>query len=167
MNLIFKACLQLQIDGVPIPKAGAQKGTEREVYSSDRQVIQEDRVPSTTKTQVVLNKIMEMYLRNVDPLNSEQWNGFVYFLQEVHQVMILCAESGSLRITVEVGSKATLEELWEDYQSGHLNKVAQECLVTKELLEEFGLIDFELTTFIAEGEYKTCQHYFSGKWNKQ
>ncbi|XP_068747382.1 D-inositol 3-phosphate glycosyltransferase-like [Montipora capricornis] len=75
---------------------------------------------------------------------------------------IIILARGSLIITVEVGSKKILEELWQDYQEGNLNQMAQKFLVTEELLEEFGLIEFKLTTFIAEGEYKTCQHYFSG-----
>ncbi|XP_068754719.1 protein mono-ADP-ribosyltransferase PARP12-like [Montipora capricornis] len=69
---------------------------------------------------------------------------------------------GSLIITVEVGSEEILEELWQDYQKGHLNEMAQTFLVTEDLLEEFGLIEFKLTTFIAEGEYKACQQFFSG-----
>ncbi|XP_068715868.1 polyubiquitin-B-like isoform X1 [Montipora foliosa] len=41
--------------------------------------------------------------------------------------------------------------------------MAQKYLVTKELLEEFGLLEVKLTTFIPEEEYRACQEYFSGR----
>ncbi|XP_068761782.1 3'-5' exoribonuclease HELZ2-like isoform X3 [Montipora capricornis] len=181
---LARACLQLQIDRVPVTEASTQKGTGTDVNSWELQkVIQAVTVPSNTKdqqvevnaglatehcgdgsipsTQAVFNQIVQKYLRNVDPSNPEQWNGFVCFLQEVRKLMILRVDSGSLLILVEVASEKILEELWQDYQKGHLNKMAQKFLVTEELLEEFGLIEFKLTTFIAEVEYKACQHYFS------
>ena len=85
----------------------------------------------------------------------------------MRKVLVLDVKSGSLIVTVEVGSEEILEELWKDYCSGHLNEVAQKFLVTEELLEEFGLIECKLATLIAEEEYKACKCYFSGKLNKK
>ena len=189
--MFFKACLlQLQIDVVAITAASAQKGTRTEVHSWEPQeVIQEVGEPSTTKkqqtlinsglaselcgkesiqyTQAVFNKIAESCFQHVDPSNPEQLNGYICYLERVRKVLLLHVETGSLIITVEVGSEGILEELWQDYQKGHLNEMAQTFLVTEDLLEEFGLIEFKLTTFIAEGEYKACQQFFSGKLNKK
>ena len=73
---------------------------------------------------------------------------------------------GSLVITVSCSSLQVLERLWEDYCSGHLNKVVQQTLVTAEVLEELGLSEVKLKTTISEEEYKACEGFFmqsSGK----
>lgn len=175
---------------MPITEASSQKSTGTDVNLWEPQeVIQAVTIPSNAKeqqvevnaglatehcengsvqfTQSVLGQIALKYLQTVKPSTPEQWNGFVCYLERVRKVVFLGVKSGSLIITVEVGNEKTLEELWQDYRNGHLNEMAQKYLVTEELLEEFGLIDFKLTTFIAEGEYKACQHYFSGKLNNK
>ena len=63
-------------------------------------------------------------------------------------------EVGSWHITVECSSLQVLEGLWEDYRSGHLNSVAQEMLITPQVLEKLGLTDLKLKTFISEDQ---CQ----------
>ena len=67
---------------------------------------------------------------------------------------------GSLLLTVECSSFQILEGLWEDYSSGHLNKIAQEILVTAEVLEKLGLDEVKLTTFISEEEYEKGKQIF-------
>ena len=61
---------------------------------------------------------------------------------------------GSLLITVECSSLQILQGLWEDYRSGHLNEIAQQMLVTAEVLEKLGLAEVRLKTFISEEEYE-------------
>ncbi|XP_068740287.1 uncharacterized protein [Montipora capricornis] len=122
-----------------------------------------------------MNTITLRTLQGLDLSIPEQRNEFINYLERVHKALIVGGKSGSLVITVEVSSLQSLEDLWEDYSSGHLNKMAQKFLVTKELLEKFGLFEVKLTTFIAEEEYRACQEYFSGhegmkiflKWNTQ
>ena len=70
-------------------------------------------------------------------------------------------DQGSLVITVECSSLKILEGLWEDYCSGHLNAVAQETLITAEVLEKFGLSEIKLKTFISEKEYESAKQTFS------
>ena len=67
---------------------------------------------------------------------------------------------GSLLITVECSSLPILEGLWEDYRSGHLSAIAQEVLVTAEVLEKLGLTDVRLKTFISEEEYEKGKKIF-------
>ena len=66
----------------------------------------------------------------------------------------------SLLITVECSSLEILQGLWEDYRSGHLNAIAQEILVTAEVLEKLGLDDVRLKTFISEEEYEKGKQVF-------
>ena len=60
----------------------------------------------------------------------------------------------SWHITVECSSLQVLEGLWEDYRSGHLNSVAQETLITPQVLERLGLTELKLRTFISEDQYE-------------
>ena len=122
---------------------------------------------SIQSTQALFNRIADKYLQHIGFSNSEQFNRFIDNLEKVRKVLFLDVKSGSLIVTVEVGSEEILEELWEDYCKGHLNEMAQKFLVTEELLEEFGLIELKLTILIAEEEYKACKRYFSGKLNKK
>ena len=60
----------------------------------------------------------------------------------------------SWHITVECSSLQVLEGLWEDYRSGHLNSVAQEMLITQQVLEKLGLTELKLETFISKDQYE-------------
>ena len=61
---------------------------------------------------------------------------------------------GSWHITVECSSLQVLEGLWEDYRSGHLNSVAQEMLISPQVLEKLGLTELKLKTYISEDQYE-------------
>ena len=63
-------------------------------------------------------------------------------------------EVGSWHITVECSSLQVLEGVWEDYRSGHLNSVAQEMLITPQVLAKLGLTELKLKTFISEDQYQ-------------
>ncbi|XP_068670814.1 polyubiquitin-C-like isoform X1 [Montipora foliosa] len=190
INLV-RARLRLQIDCEAITGASAQTGTGTLVTPQQPQeVIQGARgMPSSSNeqravvtprlaaenelcggnqfteidTQAVLNTIAYRTFQRLDPSTPEQMNEFVLYLERVHKALVVSVKSGSLVITVEVSSLQSLEDLWEDYCLGHVNKMAQKYLLTKEILEEFGLLEVKLTTFIAEEEYRACQEYFSGR----
>ena len=68
-------------------------------------------------------------------------------------------DKGCLLITVECSSREIQQRFYEEYTSGRLNRKAEDCLVTKELLETFGLKDVKLRTTIHHpAEYKR------GRW---
>lgn len=108
----------------------------------------------------VLNFIALKYFQAVDPSNPEELNGYLKYLRDVRKVLFKDAQQGSLIITVECSSLEKLEGLWEDYCSGHLNKMAQKYLVTKDILKAFGPIEVKLATTILVDEYKACREYF-------
>ena len=188
--MFSKARLRLQIDCEAITRASAQTGTGTVVTPQQPQEVIQGAtdVPSSSNkqhtvvtpslaaeielygeidVQTVMNIITLRTLQGLDPSIPEQRNEFINYLERVHKALIVGAKSGSLVITVEVRSLQSLEDLWEDYSLGHVNKMAQKYLVTKELLEEFGLLEVKLTTFIAEEEYRACQKYFSGEFNRK
>ena len=110
--------------------------------------------------QDLLSHIGWTVFQTVDPSNQEQLNGFVQYLEKVRNVLFVEAHSGSLIITVSCGSLKILDELWEDYCSGHLNEMAQKFLVNDEILKKFGLKEAKLTTTILEEDYRACRQYF-------
>ena len=87
-------------------------------------------------------------------------NLFFQYLKNNLNVVVRRHDLGSLLITVECSSLQTLEGMWKDYTSGHLNKVTQETLVTDEVLEKLGLTGLKLKTFISKVEYEKGQQIF-------
>ena len=108
-------------------------------------------------TQEVFNRIADKYFENVDPSNPDERNGFLTYLEKVRKVLVLDIKKGSLIFTLECGSVQILDDLWEDYCTGHLNEVAQSYLMTDDILEEFGLSSLKLTSNIKEEDYKACR----------
>ena len=78
---------------------------------------------------------------------------FLRYLSSKLHLRVRNKGKGSWHITVECSSFRVLEGLWEDYRSGHLNSVAQEMLVTQQVLEKLGLTELKLSTFISEDQY--------------
>ncbi|KAL9959123.1 hypothetical protein ACROYT_G036209 [Oculina patagonica] len=111
-------------------------------------------------SQQVLDLAAFKYLKTIDPSKPEDLNGFVHFLREIRELLIVDTNSGSLIITVECSSLEILDKLWDDYCTGYLNEMAQTFLVTEELLKELGLVEVKLSTTILEEEYRACREYF-------
>ncbi len=111
-------------------------------------------------TQKVLNFIAYKSFQAVDPSKPEELNGFLQYLKDKLKVLFVSAQKGSLIITLECRSLEILEGLWEDYRSGHLDKMAQKYLATDEVLKEFDLIKVKLMTTILKAEYTHCREYF-------
>ena len=78
---------------------------------------------------------------------------FRYLSCKLH-LLVRNSEVGSWHITVACSSLQVLEGLWEDYRSGHLNSVAQEMLITQQVLEKLGRTELKLRTFISEDQYE-------------
>ncbi len=136
--------------------------TSYQQQASPMAAFSEENVPYTgiPPTQEVLNFIAYKYFQAVDPSNPEELNGYLQYLRDVRNVLIVNTQQGSLIITLECSSLEILEELWEDYCSGHLNEMAQKFLVSEEVLRKFGLIAVKLTTTILVEEYIACRQYF-------
>ena len=79
---------------------------------------------------------------------------FLRYLRCKLHLLVRNNEVGSWHITVECSSLQVLEGLWEDYRSGHLNSVAQEKLITPQVLAKLGLTELKLETFISEDQYQ-------------
>lgn len=85
---------------------------------------------------------------------------FFRYLRYTLRTFVLNHSVGSWLITVECSSLQILQGLWEDYRTGHLNAIAQEILVTAEVLEKLGLDEVRLKTVISEEEYEKAKQIF-------
>jgi len=93
-----------------------------------------------------------------DDIPPEEWpRSLRYYLEGVLAVKTKRASVGCLRITLECGSLEILERLWDDYCSGHLNKVAQERLLTDDIKRRFRVESVKLTTTILQQDYLACK----------
>ena len=84
------------------------------------------------------------------------------YLSKQLKVRISSYGLGSLFITVTCSSLEILEGLWEDYCSGHLNTVAEEILITAQVLEKLSFSEVKLKTMIKDEDYKKCKEFFVG-----
>ena len=111
-------------------------------------------------SQDVLNSIATKYLKELNPSTPEEFNEFIQYMEKVRKVIIVDVQTGSLILILECSSLQILDELWEDYCTGHLSEMAQ-YLVTEEILKEFGLAEVKLTITIKEEEYRACRELLS------
>ena len=181
------APLDLKIDCGAISGPGLQQGVPVMIGQPQKsqEVIKEGAVASVTSSQSqvsntttslsgnvgngaipspqqILSLVASKYLNNLNPSTPEDFNGFIRYMKEVREVILLECKPGSLIITVECGSLKILEELWQDYCTGNLGRVVQECLVTEDILKELGLSEIKLMTTIDEKDYRDCQKYLAG-----
>ena len=120
-------------------------------------------------TQQVMNLIAAESFKTINPSNPDELNGFHRYLRDTRQLLIVDNKIGSLIITVRCSSLRILDELWEDYRTGHLKEVAQRYLVTEDILQQLGLDSVELTLTISEEEYKAYRKNFlknEGRYQK-
>ena len=144
LNLRFDCNVPEQVD------APSLLNVNREENAVDR------RIPSS---QEVLNLIATKYFETINPSNREELNGFLQYMERVRKLILVDVKTGSLIITVRCSSLRILDGLWEDYSTGHLNKVAQRYLVTEDVLKDLGLDSVQLTLTISEEEYKAYRKH--------
>ena len=171
LQTVATACLQMETREVlapvesqeevqgPAVVPGTSETPRAEITSGRKRKNIENR--AVHPSQEVLNFIAIKYLKKVDPLTPEEFNGFVQYIERGLKARILDVTSGSLIVMVEFSSLEILERLWEDYSTGYLNEMAQKFLVTEELLKTFGLAKVKLTTTIKEEEYRACYKLLS------
>ena len=85
----------------------------------------------------------------------------ISFLKEKLRVDVQSHRRGSLVITVSCSSLEVLEALWNEYQTGRLNEVVQDTLVTRQVLEKLDLSEVKLRTIISEEDYLSYKGFLN------
>ena len=122
-----------------------------------------------SSTQEVLNYIACACFHEIDASNPDKLTGFLRYLKKERKVSVVDIREGSIIFKLECKSLQILDELWEDYSTGHLTEVAQMNLVTEDILKRFGLSSLKLTSNIKEEDYRDCRQRLktdAGKYGK-
>ena len=124
---------------------------------------------SPSSTQEVLNYIARRFFHEIDVLNPDKLTGFLRYLKKERKVSVVNIREESIIFKLGCRSLQILDELWEDYSTGHLTEVAQMNLVTQDILKLFGLSSLKLTLNIKEEDYRDCRQRLEtddGKYGK-
>ena len=105
------------------------------------------------------------------PLTTQQeLQLFCYYLRENLDLELSDKKPGSLILTVHCRTLEILERLWEDYCSGHLDEVAEECFLTEETTKtkeergkksEVDVDTISLETTISREDYLRCKRFLT------
>ena len=98
-----------------------------------------------------------MKSRNYSEVRETEVGAFVEFLKMAYNVSRVAVNKGSLIISLNCKTLKDLDQLWNDYLSGHLNKVAERYLVTDKMKTTVNLRKINLKTTIEEENYLNCR----------
>ena len=105
------------------------------------------------------------------PLTSERnLQQLSVYLRKDVDVELTWKQAGSLILTVHCRTLEILERLWEDYCSGHLDEVVEECFLTDEITKtkderrgksEADVDTIGLETTILREDYLRCKKFLT------
>ena len=98
-----------------------------------------------------------MESRDYSEVKETPLRDFLEFLKEAYKVFLRALNKGSLIISLNCKTLKGLDQLWKDYLSGHLNKVAERYLVTDKMKRKLKLRKINLKTTIEEQNYLNCR----------
>ena len=90
-------------------------------------------------------------------------SALIEHIQDAYNLALKSVGVGSLEITFQCTSLESLECLWCDYQSGHLNNIAQRYLVTDDIKNKLNLENVRLETTIEDENYRICKEILMEK----
>ena len=90
-------------------------------------------------------------------------SALIEHIQDAYNLTLKSVGVGSLEITFRCPSLESLECLCSDYQSGHLNNIAQRYLVTDDIKKKLNVGNVRLTTTIKEENYRICKEILMEK----
>ena len=124
---------------------------------SDLNKEQEEEVYNLLETQV------QTFVKSRDYSSNKQKGvrALTKFITQAYKVSLKAVNMGSLEIILHCLTLRSLEHMWNDHLSGHLNKVAERYLVTDEMKKKVGLETINLKTAIDEENYLACRNFFT------
>ena len=105
----------------------------------------------------VMNEVAVEFLANNNISTPKGLDAYINYLAGAQRVYSKFFETGSLIIIVQCCTLEALEHLWNDYCSGHLNEVAEKCLVTDQTKNKLAIEAITLHTTILEDDYLACK----------
>ena len=99
----------------------------------------------------------QVYIRYRNISTAEGVSGLIEHIQETYNLALKSVGVRSLEISFQCPSLESLERLWSDYQSGHLNNIAKRYLVTDDMKKKLNLKNVRLKTTIEDENYRICK----------
>ena len=90
-------------------------------------------------------------------------SALIEHIKDAYNLALKSVGVGSLEITFQCTSLESLECLWSDYQSGHLNNIAQRYLVTDDIKNKLNLENVRLETTTEDENYRICKEILMEK----
>ncbi|CAH3188636.1 unnamed protein product, partial [Porites lobata] len=110
-----------------------------------------------------LQRQILLYFQHRTIATSEGVSGLIEYIKKTHNVALESVGLGSLEVKFRCTSLESLESLWNDYQSGHLNHIAERYLVTDDIRRKLNFENVRLKTTIDEENYKMCEKILKEK----
>ena len=110
------------------------------------------------KEHFVSDILMFMNYNTFSP--TEGIGVFLKCIEDAYNLRVKALGFGCLEIRVQCAALGGLDRLWRDYCSGHLNEMAERCLLTDEIRMKLELTAVRLKTVIKEEDYVTCRKSF-------
>ena len=105
----------------------------------------------------ILTRQIQAYTRHHKLSSAEGVGALIEFILKAYNVALETVDMGSLELIVQCFTLESLERLWIDYCSGHLNEAAERYLVTDEMKRKLNLETVRLKTTIKEENYLMCK----------
>ena len=107
----------------------------------------------------MLARQLQVYMEyhSISTAELERLGGLIEHMESVYNVTRVAVNVGSLKIVLHCSSLESLERLWSDCLSGHLNEVAEGFLVTDEMKRKLKLETVRLKTTLEEENYLLCK----------
>ena len=118
---------------------------------------EQDPQEAREKVNRFMQKKIEAAMGKFDLSSEEGLYDLYVYLVGHRRLMDVSFDKGSIKITVKCRTLEILEQLWDDYCSGHLNAVAEKCLITEKVKDELDMESITLTTTILEEDYLACK----------
>ena len=104
-----------------------------------------------------LARQIQVYIRYRNISTAEGVSALIEHIQETYNLALKSVGVRSLEISFQCPSLESLERLWSDYQSGHLNDIAKRYLVTDDMKKKLNLKNVRLKTTIEDENYRICK----------
>ena len=105
----------------------------------------------------ILTRQIQVYIKHRKISTADGVSALIKHIEKTYNLALESVGVGSLEITFGCPSLESLESLWSDYQSGHLNDIAQRYLVTDDIKKKLSMESIRLTTTIEEEKYSICK----------
>ena len=104
-----------------------------------------------------LARQIQVYIRYRNISTAEGVSRLIEHIQETYNLALKSVGVRSLEISFQCPCLESLERLWSDYQSGHLNDIAKRYLVTDDMKKKLNLKNVRLKTTIEDENYRICK----------